>query len=250
MRYEEFTGQVQARAGLPDRQSAERAVRATLETVAERVPDGVADHLAAQLPTEAAEDLRTGSADLPPADVLRYRLAGGARVVVRPSGTEPKLKCYLEAVVPVTATEARAVVEARLALETFALDKLALQDTEAVTAVGDELSTHPACDSGDLTDAEMHEADRDFHARLVAAAGNPVVTDLYNALRDRQMRITATARTHTARSRINHQHGQLAAALRDGDPELAKTRLREHLLGTVRAFGIAGGPYLDPGSEL
>ena len=58
MRYEEFTGQVQARAGLPDRQSAERAVRATLETVAERVPDGVADHLAAQLPTEAAEDLR------------------------------------------------------------------------------------------------------------------------------------------------------------------------------------------------
>ncbi|GAA2424342.1 DUF2267 domain-containing protein [Streptomyces macrosporus] len=58
MRYEEFTGQVQARAGLPDRQSAERAVRATLETLAERMPDGVADHLAAQLPGEAAESLR------------------------------------------------------------------------------------------------------------------------------------------------------------------------------------------------
>ena len=42
-----------------------------------------------------------GSADLPPTDGLRYRLAEGARVIVRPSGTEPKLKAYLEVVIPV-----------------------------------------------------------------------------------------------------------------------------------------------------
>ena len=42
-----------------------------------------------------------GSADLPPTDGLRFRLADGGRVVVRPSGTEPKIKCYLEVVVPV-----------------------------------------------------------------------------------------------------------------------------------------------------
>lgn len=54
MRYEDFTGQVQARAALGSRQAAEAAVRATLETLAERVPDGVAEHLAAQLPHEAA----------------------------------------------------------------------------------------------------------------------------------------------------------------------------------------------------
>ena len=34
-------------------------------------------------------------------DVLRIDLDGGTRVLVRPSGTEPKLKCYCEAVEPV-----------------------------------------------------------------------------------------------------------------------------------------------------
>ncbi|GLW74385.1 phosphomannomutase [Kitasatospora phosalacinea] len=59
----------------------------------------------AGLTVTRADDLSAGSADLPPTDGLRYLLTGpsvtSARVVVRPSGTEPKLKCYLEAVLPV-----------------------------------------------------------------------------------------------------------------------------------------------------
>ena len=53
------------------------------------------------LHVELVDDLAHGTADLPPTDGLRYRLAEGARVIVRPSGTEPKLKSYLEVVVPV-----------------------------------------------------------------------------------------------------------------------------------------------------
>ncbi|MFJ9338165.1 phospho-sugar mutase [Streptomyces sp. NPDC101733] len=51
----------------------------------------------------SAEDLSLGTAALPPTDGLRYHLDGEykARVIARPSGTEPKLKCYLEVVVPV-----------------------------------------------------------------------------------------------------------------------------------------------------
>jgi phosphomannomutase len=46
---------------------------------------------------ERIEDLRDGFGDLPPSDVLRIVLAGDARVMVRPSGTEPKLKVYIDA---------------------------------------------------------------------------------------------------------------------------------------------------------
>ncbi|MFE7134240.1 phospho-sugar mutase [Streptomyces sp. NPDC057638] len=70
-----------------------------MRTLRERPPAALAG-----LDVTAAEDLSRGDGALPPTDGLRYTLDGAlrARVIVRPSGTEPKLKCYLEVVVPVT----------------------------------------------------------------------------------------------------------------------------------------------------
>lgn len=77
------------------------------------------------LAVEQVDDLAVGTSTLPPTEGLRYRLAEGARVIVRPSGTEPKIKCYLEAVVPVggdidaaraAATDRLAAVRADLAV--------------------------------------------------------------------------------------------------------------------------------------
>jgi phosphomannomutase len=67
---------------------------------------------------EVVEDLADGIGGLPPTDGLRFRLDAGARVIVRPSGTEPKIKCYLEVVVPVDdgdVTAARAAAAEALA---------------------------------------------------------------------------------------------------------------------------------------
>ena len=49
-------------------------------------------------PVTSVDDLRPGG-DLPPTDAVVLR-ADGVRLIVRPSGTEPKLKCYAEAVLP------------------------------------------------------------------------------------------------------------------------------------------------------
>ena len=48
--------------------------------------------------TATFTDMSVGSKDLMPTDGLRFDLADDRRVIIRPSGTEPKLKCYLEAV--------------------------------------------------------------------------------------------------------------------------------------------------------
>lgn len=58
MQYDQFVGQVQARAHLANSGEATAAVRATLETLGERVPEGLANNLAAQLPREIGEHLR------------------------------------------------------------------------------------------------------------------------------------------------------------------------------------------------
>ncbi|WP_022908141.1 phospho-sugar mutase [Curtobacterium sp. B18] len=56
-------------------------------------------------------DYADGVEGFPPSDILRYDLTGDARVIVRPSGTEPKVKVYIDTVAA-TPAEAQALVDA------------------------------------------------------------------------------------------------------------------------------------------
>ena len=58
---------------------------------------------------------------LPPSDLLIWDLEGGDRVAVRPSGTEPKLKLYLDVVEPVAADEPASAARSRARLRQDAL---------------------------------------------------------------------------------------------------------------------------------
>ncbi len=78
----------------------------------------VMDRLRAEPPTSVAgvevarvEDLAQGDGGLPPTEGLRWYLADDSRVIVRPSGTEPKLKVYLEVVEPVAGDDLRGARE-------------------------------------------------------------------------------------------------------------------------------------------
>ncbi|HSN37687.1 MAG TPA: phospho-sugar mutase [Arthrobacter sp.] len=72
---------------------------------------------------ETVTDLAAGSPALPPTDGLLYLTRDLSRVIIRPSGTEPKLKCYLEVIrsvgsaaeLPAARQEARAALDGVLA---------------------------------------------------------------------------------------------------------------------------------------
>ncbi|UZN05269.1 phospho-sugar mutase [Cellulomonas sp. S1-8] len=112
------TGQVSARypdlAGIGATMAALRA--------------GPPSHLAGS-PVVEVVDLAAGTDDdrdgLPPTDGVRLLAADGTRVVVRPSGTEPKVKAYLEVVVPVATDADRPTVDAAHRSARGRLDHLA-----------------------------------------------------------------------------------------------------------------------------
>lgn len=98
MTHDQFIGQVQNRAHLSTRADAERATRATLETLAERLAGGEASHLAAQLPREIGEHLRRAE----DADVERLDLDTFYRRVSDREGRElPEAVHHAKAVIGV-----------------------------------------------------------------------------------------------------------------------------------------------------
>jgi DNA-binding GntR family transcriptional regulator len=74
-------------------------------------------------------------------------------------------------------------------------------------------------------------ADRDFHRTWVAAAGNEILLDLYDRLRDRQHRVVAAmiAADEARAGEILAEHVRIAIALRAGDVDAAERALVEHL---------------------
>jgi len=61
----------------------------------------------------SAEDMGTGLDGLPPTSGLRLMTDSGTRVIIRPSGTEPKVKAYLEVIEPLRAGQDLAAARAR-----------------------------------------------------------------------------------------------------------------------------------------
>ena len=105
---------------LTDQLSARFADLSAIGETMDRVRSAPPTALAGS-PVLSVEDLARpgpGPDALPPTDGLRLLAEDGTRVVVRPSGTEPKVKCYLEVIVPVAGPDdvdaARRTARARL----------------------------------------------------------------------------------------------------------------------------------------
>jgi DNA-binding GntR family transcriptional regulator len=143
-------------------------------------------------------------------------------------------------VVPVAPWEVDAVLEAREVIEEYAAGKLmrrpALQRGQVVERLRALLGEQQkALDAGD--DRAFVDTDRAFHHHVVAEAGNPILLDLYESLRDRQLRmgLGALVRTPGRARQILDQHAQLVSLIEVADADGFRRHLLEHLHGTRAA---------------
>lgn len=68
---------------------------------------------------QSIDDLAAPTDGLPPTDGLRIWLDGGVRLIIRPSGTEAKMKCYIEVITSTKAQAQSVLAELRAPLQAF-----------------------------------------------------------------------------------------------------------------------------------
>lgn len=135
-------------------------------------------------------------------------------------------------VTPISPTESDDLLEARLLTEAHCAAAVTAPDP----ALDDALAAAIAAQEEAVAEAQVEShiftvSDRDFHRAIVAAHGNAILTRQYDALRDRQQRISATA-VARSRERIVQfiaEHREIAAALAAGDGARARELIGTHL---------------------
>src|SRR5262245_9999790 len=122
-------------------------------------------------------------------------------------------------VVPVSVGEVDAVMETRMLVERFALDKVLANGPrpEIADALSVAIAKQEEYSAAGEPDGFV-AIDREFHTTFVTAAGNPIVTGLYDSLRDRQQRmvITSLLRDTKRVASIVVEHRAIADAIRAG----------------------------------
>lgn len=130
----------------------------------------------------------------------------------------------------VTARELEEVYQSRRLIEGHAISTLCASGIGAPAEMAEVLEPMEAAErAGDWF--AVSSMDRSFHRGMVAAAGNTVLTELYDTLRSRQQRVAVRAmKARPERlSVIDAEHRALLAALEACDESEAIRILTEHL---------------------
>jgi DNA-binding GntR family transcriptional regulator len=137
-------------------------------------------------------------------------------------------------VVPVSAAEVESVMEARLVVEQFAIDKVIRSGTDIGSGPADAIARQEKFAAVDDLRRFM-EADNQFHRTFVAAAGNPILLQLHDSMRDRQHRmgLAALARDDARTMKALDEHRALIDAFEAGDADTARMVIRAHLHATL-----------------
>jgi DNA-binding GntR family transcriptional regulator len=182
--------------------------------------------------TEAEVCRATGSSRTPVREaLLRLESDGFLRIV-------PKKGAYVAAI---TEADVESVMQARELVEDWCVRRAALLG-EPLAAVLDQYVVQQA--ELQQSPVKFIECDREFHRTIVRSAGNPILADFYETLRDRQLRmgLHAIAASEERTRIVLAEHAAIVEAIRSGDPERAAGSIAAHLSNTLLAMRLPTVP--------
>jgi DNA-binding GntR family transcriptional regulator len=146
-------------------------------------------------------------------------------------------------VVPVSAAEVESVMEARMVVEQFAIEKVIRSGTNVGSGPAEAIARQERFAAVDDL-RRFVVADHEFHRAFVAAAGNPILLQLHDSMRDRQHRmgLAALARDDARTREALEEHRALLGALEAADAAAAGAIIRAHLLATLVLLRDASPP--------
>jgi len=190
--------------------------------------------------TEAEVCRAIGTSRTPVREALLRLEADGLLQIV------PKKGAY---VAPITEAQINSLMQARALVEDWCARRAAgigeplADELDRLIRQQDEMRDNPV---------GFIECDREFHRTIVNAAGNPVLAEFYESLRDRQLRMGVHA-VLAAQDRVASvlaEHEGIAAGVRAEDAERAAAATSLHLSNTLTVLRLPTAPSWAKGIAL
>jgi DNA-binding GntR family transcriptional regulator len=189
-----------------------------------------------------AELPRHGGTFLTESEVART--AGTSRTPVREALLRLEAEGFLQIVPkkgafvpPISDAEVRAVMQARGLVEDWSV-RMVVPAGEEFIAELERLVTEQETAIDDPW--TFIECDRSFHRTIVRQAGNPVLAQFYESLRERQVRmgLRAVANAENRARMVLAEHSAIVTALRADDAAQAADAVATHLSSTLKALQV------------
>lgn len=150
-------------------------------------------------------------------------------------------------VVPVSPDEVESVMEARMLVEQFAIQKVIESEVDLGTAPEDAIARQQEFAANDDLRGFV-DADHEFHRVFVAAALNTILLQLHDSMRDREHRmgLAALLRDDGRAPQALEEHRVLAQAVAARDAHAARSMVTTHLSATHALLRNHSSPVVEP----
>ncbi len=150
-------------------------------------------------------------------------------------------------VVPVSPAEVESVMETRMLVEQFAIQKVIESAIDLGPAPEEAIARQEHFAAIDDLPGFV-EADHEFHRVFVAAAANAILLQLHDSMRDRENRmgLAALLRDDGRAPQALEEHHMLARAVAARDADVARAIVTTHLSATLALLRDRSSPLGEP----